>query len=615
MVMNALRDRIKIIILVTMAAFVGLIFFDWGLQSTRGGAGRAGAGVLGRVNGQEITVPQYQETRQRVIAGFEARTGREPEGSDWESIEDETWLMLVQETLLRQQVEKYDIDVTNAEIVELLKTNPPSDVRASFLDENGQFDPVRYQQALRDPNLATGWALVEASLRQSLPADKLSNYVGMAARVTSAEVRRRFLDRNEKVKVRHVASLSAAEEIDEEAIPDDELRAWYEAHANDYRVGKQAVLEYVRAPLAATTEDSATVRQDLEDIRQGILEGKDFAEEASLWSDDPSAERGGDLGFFGRGEMVPEFEEVAFTLDPGEVSEVVGSPFGYHLIQVEERKKEDGEEKVRARHILLRVEASRETRERASDLIDDFLFELEEGASFERAAAKLGLEVETTEPFERNAPIPGLGRLLAASRFAFAVEPGTVSRDPVQDEQALYAFRLREILPARVLPLDEVRDRVQVAVAEEKRSAAARQAIDEAIAGSDGSLEGIARALGTEPDTTAEFARDSFVPGVGRRNAFVAAAFALPVGEPSARIDTERGSYVLEVLEKIPAEEADLAEQREQIRAQLTYEKSRELIQAWMENLIVEAKITDFRSGTPTDWSLPKEQLAYTPAS
>jgi len=610
MIMTSMREKTKIVLFVVLLAFVGFIFFDWGMQVSGGSGPRGGA--VGKVNGREITDDAYRRVRQQVVQGFEARTGRSPEFADYDAIDDETWIALVRESLVQQQIEKYGITVSDAEILELLRTNPPEEVRAQFTDENGQFDVASYQAALGNPALAAQWAGVEAYLRAMLPADKIQNYVALNARVTSAEVRDRFLARNERAKARYVASLSSSVEVPEDELAEDALRSWYDAHRDDYATREQAVLEYVRVSKAPSAADSAETRKDLQSLLEEIRAGGDFAEIARAWSDDPSGEKGGDLGTFGRGDMVPEFEAVAFATPPGKVSDVFLSPFGFHVVKVEERKKDGGKETVHARHILMRVEASNETLREATDRMDDFLVAIhEEGRDWAAAAEANGLTIDRTPPFERGGPIPGVGLLRAAERFAFAAAPGTTTREPIEDETSLWAFRVAERRPPGVAPFEDVRDRVEASVADARRREIARERMTAAIASGGGSLEGIARALGASVDTTAEFTRESFVPGIGRRNAFVAAAFALPPGETSGLVESDRGCYVLQVPERIAADEALLAEQRDDIRRELLVDKRQALVSAWIEGLIASADIVDFRGGEGVKWKPEPSQYMY----
>ena len=131
-------------------------------------------------------------------------------------------------------------------------------------------------------------------------------------------------------------------------------------------------------------------------------------------------------------------------------------------VKVEERKTEDGEEQVQARHILTRPEASRGTLRSASDKMDDFLFELD-SAEFAGAAEAMGLEIETTPPFARGDFIPGIGLLRPAHRFAFTAAIGANTSSPVEDEQYLYAFRLKETRDAGLAPFEIVKERVSTA--------------------------------------------------------------------------------------------------------------------------------------------------------
>jgi parvulin-like peptidyl-prolyl isomerase len=459
MVMGALRDKIKIVILITLLAFVGLIFFDWGMQQSGGGGG-GGGGIVGKVNGQDIPYETYRRTRVAVAQSFEQRTGRTAEASDQDAIEDETWLTLVQDLLLQEKIQQYGITLSDAEIVEMVKRSPPDVLRnhPDFQTQDGQFDFARYQSALGDPSYESLWLQLETYMRAAMPSDKLQTYLALNARVTTAEVRERFLSQNERVQARYVQSSPATITIADDAISADDLRAYYDAHVSDFEVGEQAILETVRISKEPTAQDSAAVHADLEDIREGILEGADFEAEAKAWSDDASAERGGDLGFFSRGDMPQPIEDAAFSLGVGQVSEVFASPFGYHVIKVEERKNEDGEEMVRARQILLRVEASNQTLRNASSTSDDFADGLADGEGFQTIAERLGLTVERTAPFQRNDLIPGVGYMRAAQRFAFQEKTGAVTTEPMEDERAFYLFRLHERRARRTLPFDEVQE-------------------------------------------------------------------------------------------------------------------------------------------------------------
>lgn len=600
MIMSAMREKTKIVLFVVLLAFVGFIFFDWGMNMDRGAPNQ---GTVGKVNGEDISADAYRKTRQQVVQSYESRTGRSPEEADTDAIDEEAWIALIRESLLKEQVEKYDITISDAEILELLRTNPPDVIRSQFANDKGEFDVAAYQRALADPSLSAQWANVEEFLRATLPADKLQNYVSLNARVTTAEVRERFAARNEKLRARYVVSSSMTVQLPEGAVTEENAHAYYDAHKDEFKVGEQAVLEFVRVSKLPSPSDSAASREDLEKVRSEILAGADFEDLARTWSDDPSGQTGGDVPAFGRGDMVPELERVAFATPVGQVSEVFATPFGYHIVKVEERKMEAGKERVHLRHILVKVEPSSETLTAATRTVEDLLEAVNNGGKdFIQTVDGLGLKVEKTPPFERGGAIPGIGMLRAAERFAFANSPGAVTKESIEDQTSVYAFRLAERRPAGIAAFEDVKERVMALVADAERKEIARKRLDDVIPQSNGTLEGIAKAMGASVDTTGEVTRESFVPGVGRKNAFVATAFALEVGKTSGIVESDRGFYVLQVSQKTPADEALFGQQKDEIRRQLLQEKRQLLVTAWLETLVANAEIVDFRSGQGVPW-------------
>ncbi len=609
MLMNAMREKTKLVLVFVLLAFIGLVFFDWGMQGRTGGGSQGASGAIGKVNGENIGTEEYIRTRQMLAQQFEQRTGSAPETSDYDAIEEETWATLVRQKLLDQQIRKLGITTSDPEVVEIIRNSPPDFVRTApiFANESGQFDPARYQQALADPNF--DWVPVESYLKETLPASKLENFMALNARVTKTEVAARFRDENEKVRVRFVASTAgtSAESIDDAA-----ARSYYDAHSKEFEAGERAVLEYVRFPKAATPADSAQVREDLADVRRmAVDEGKDFGELAKTWSEDPSAERGGDLGFFSRGDMVPEFENAAFSLEPGQVSDVFTTQFGFHIVKVEEKRKQDGEEQVHARHILMKVEPSSSSLRAQSQAVEDLIAAAQSKKSLVDAAASAGLTAERTPPFDRSVFLQEVGAPRAASRFAFSAKVGETRAEALEDDLGFTVVRLAEKTPAGARPFEEVFEEARAKAASAAGLEAACAKLESAIASGGGTLAGIAQAMGGVVDTAAAFSRSSFVPNVGRKNAFAANAFALDPGRISGRVKTERGCYVIEVVEKIAADPGLLAAQEAQLRQQMLLEKRRAVVESWLEQLLASSEIVDLRSGSAVPWKPDPNAFRY----
>ncbi|EFK07999.1 SurA N-terminal domain protein [delta proteobacterium NaphS2] len=130
--------------------------------------------------------------------------------------------------------------------------------------------------------------------------------------------------------------------VDKTTIPEEEVKAYYDSHPQFFKQPEQVKASHILIKVKpdATEAEKAEAMKKIEKAQDKLLEGEDFAEVAKTTSEGPSASKGGDLGYFGRGQMVKPFEDVAFSLEPGKVSDVVKTQFGYHLIKVVDKKPE-----------------------------------------------------------------------------------------------------------------------------------------------------------------------------------------------------------------------------------------------------------------------------------
>jgi peptidyl-prolyl cis-trans isomerase SurA len=151
-----------------------------------------------------------------------------------------------------------------------------------------------------------------------------------------------------------------------------EIKSFYRKIPKDSLPVIPSQIEYrqlVRDP-PYSEESKLAIRQKLLDLRKRVLNGEDFATLAILYSEDPgSASKGGELGYMGKSELVPEFSEVAFSLKKGAVSPIVKTKFGYHIIQLIDRK----DEKVNVRHILLKPKVTLNERKKALEFLDSIV--------------------------------------------------------------------------------------------------------------------------------------------------------------------------------------------------------------------------------------------------
>jgi parvulin-like peptidyl-prolyl isomerase len=261
-------------------------------------------------------------------------------------------------------------------------------------------------------------------VRPNLQLARLQQSILSLIRVTDEDVREFYRDENEKVRVKYL--LVSTYEFQNENIPvsDEEINAYYQEHQEEFKADPTANLSYVFFEKKPGQADEEEAKQRLLEIKEEIGQGEDFAEMALDYSEDnASAKNGGDLGWFGKGMMVAAFEETAFSLEPGEISDPVQTPFGWHLIKVEDKRGKADKEEVKASHILLEISASDETLELIKEMAEDFADQVR-GSDFSQLAQEESLSVAETGAFAQGKTIPGIGNVPGIHEFAFGNETG-----------------------------------------------------------------------------------------------------------------------------------------------------------------------------------------------
>ena len=599
--MTLLRQKTVFVLWFVIFAFIGLIVVEWGADYS--GPSTNGAGdAVGVINGKTISLQQFQDALRRI-----ARQVPQEQRADQALLVSQVWDYYVREIILTQEYERLGFEVTDGEIAFYTRNKPPQAVREfEVFQTDGAFDMDKYVQFignpanLSDPNNQALVLWIESTIERQLLDYRLQRMLRGTAQVSPNEARQYFAEANEKVRLEYAFAPSDAAD-DEIEVADEDLAAYYQEHVADYEHPDQVKLEYVRFPKVPSAADSLEIKEEIARLRQEIEDGKDFAELAGVVSDDEgSAARGGDLGFFSRGQMVAPFEEAAFALAPGELSEPVQTRYGWHLIKVEERLEESGGEKVHARHILLRHQPSRTTEDSLRSRAEAFQ-EQAAAEGFTAALAASGTEATPTNFLRKSQAVPGISANTTwLVNWFFEEEPGAVSQ-VIEDDSGLWVAHLVAKRPEGVAPLDELKDRLEPLVRTRKKAVRAATRLEavrrEVEAGT--TLAQAAQNAGVELHTPEAFARTESVEGLGRTNAVIGAAFRLEEGQLSAVIEVteggQRGAYLLRLLEKMPVDEEQFAAQREQVVAQLQAQRGQEAVQNWFAHLYETAEIEDNR--------------------
>jgi peptidyl-prolyl cis-trans isomerase D len=291
--------------------------------------------------------------------------------------------------------------------------------------------------------------------------------------------------------------------------------------------------------------------------------------------------------------MIQPFDSVVFAAPVGELTEPVQTARGFHVIEVMERW---GADSVQARHILIPVQRSDDS-EIALLTLADSLEALGEAMGLEQAASAAGLRAQTAT-ITRDFPfLGGAGQVSEGADWAFdEASPGDVS--PVfETATAFYALELISTEPAGVLPLATARGAIEATLLFDRKMdrgrADAQTVADRARGGQP--LANVAADLGLEMRIAGPFAREDFVPGIGRQNAVIGAAFGLPVDQVSGVLSTTTNHYVIEVVGRLPADSLAWRSQLPQQRAVAVQEVQQQRLQEWIEALRGAARVVDRR--------------------
>jgi peptidyl-prolyl cis-trans isomerase D len=599
--LSTMREKTKIIMLILAVAFVGWLVFDVGMGVT--GRGQQQTQDVGSVNGTPI---RYQIWLDTYRAAYEEQRQQNPGATltreDQRAIEDEAFERLIQAELLREEYRRRHILVTDREIADAVRRFPPPEVeRAPDFQTEGRFDPQKYERFLASSNTQTREFLIamEQRWREELPRYKLLQAVTSDLFVSDARLWQMWRDAHDSVTVRALVIRPDLAVADASIrVTDEDLQRYYGAHQDDFRRPARAVLSFVSVAKLPTQLDSAMILERARQLRDSIVRGADFAAVARNESaDSASRERGGSLGTFGRGQMVPPFEQAAFRIPVGQVSEPVTTAFGVHLIKVERRTADS----VTAQHILLawaRIGARRDSLEAQADSLDRLASEQTDPAALDSAARKLGLDVQHGPLLSQGEPyLLGRSRIPDVSVWAFEAKPGETSH-VIETNGAFYVFRLDSLAPAGLPPLAEVLDRVREAVTREKKHAAAEVIARDAERRLNGgqSLDQVAEALRIQTSTFGPFTRTAAVPVLGAATEAVGAAFRLRVGERSRLLGNDEAFFFLQPERLVRADSSAWAAQRDQQRSQVMRSARQVRVQAYVEALRRAAKVKDRRA-------------------
>lgn len=614
---------LKFILLIVVVAFIATSVVYFGTGSMSNGDIRR-PNVVGTVNGEEIPVERYRRAQASIMQAYEQMTRQRmtPELAERMGISQQVVNDLVVDAVVVQAAAQEGVQVSDAELRVRIQ-------EMREFQEDGRFNRDRYLRVLRASRVEPGD--FEAETRRQLVRRKMESLVRGGIKVSETEVREAYERSNERVRAawasidvgplmpkitvaeaeiepyvkanqarftraerRQVQYVVIASKGLGAPVTDQDAEAYYNEHAAEFEQPRRVRVAHVlvRVPPVGGSEAESRARGRVEDVIKRAKAGEDFAKLAREVSEDTAnAQQGGDLGFVGTGELVPQFEQAAFALGRGELSpEPVRTPFGYHAIKVLD-VREGGKTpfKDAAAQIKEKLGAERSeqaARARAAEVRPA----LQAAADFAAEARKLGLEPRQST-LGRGENVEGVGRDREFEESVFTMSVGGMSA-PIRTPTGYAVMKVVQQLPAGVPPLPEIRDRVADAIRRERAEALATErarALGKAAKGGD-----FIAAARTDGFTTGElqfFSRSEPPKERGIPGSVSQAALQTAVGDVSEPVRAGLSVFVARTLERQPADPAGFAPKRAELERQILEQKKREVWDQWVRERRAGAKI------------------------
>lgn len=579
------------------------------------GAGAAPTDVLATVEGRNVTVGAFQRAYQQQIQSLRSAYG--------DTVNDQMLRQLgIAQRIVQQLVDqeavlaeaaRLGVRVSDGELRERI-------VRMPGLQENGVFiGDAKYRALLQMQRPPVQPAEFEAELRKSLISEKLEAAVAGWVTVADSEVDAEYRERNEKVKLE--LAIFTANQFRAAVQPTDaDLQAHFGANPEAYRIPEKRRVRYVsidaealRARMTVTPQeaearyrqniqtystpeqirashillktegkDEAAVRKQAEAVLAKVKAGGDFAALARQYSEDTSKDNGGDLDYFGRGAMVKEFEEAAWALSPGQTTDLVKTPYGFHIIRLVDKRpaatKTFAEVRAQVEDQIKWEKAQAE----AARVADEVAGEIDDPSDLDRVAQARGLTVGDSGLFAREEPLAGIGFAPGVSAEAFTLEQGKVSKR-LNTQQGAAFIHLVEVKASYLPKLDEVKDKVRDDVARAKAVEVARAKAQTMAQAARGKFAAAAKAAGVEVKTTDLISRGTALPEVGVSKAVEDAVFALKASdETTGPIATENAVVVARVVERQDIKTEEMQAARDGLRSEMIQQRRGEFFSAYM---------------------------------
>ena len=515
---------------------------------------------------------------------------------------------VITDRALAYEAKRLGFQVTDAELATTIRT----------FGELGTATPQQYRLMIEQQQNQTVPEF-EGNVRLGLLADAVKNIAMEGAFVSPAEVEAEYRRRNDMATVDYIAfdparlagevkatpeELKAYFEKNRGAFPAPETRAvqlivadqvkvgesiqvsdlqvqsYYNAHKDDFHTKERVKARHILVSiLNKPPAEVPKMKAKAEELLKQIRAGADFAKMAEQNSDDKTnASKGGDLGWVMKGQMVPEFEKATFALKPNQISDVVATNYGFHIVQVLEKEDAHLRPLDEVRNEIVTGIRSQTLNDRMQALADQARAQLVKAPqNAQQIAAKLGLLFVNVDKFKAGDLIPELGADAQVAGAITSMQKGAVSQ-VMQSGEKLAIAVVTSVNPSHPADFAEAGAQVRMRYDQEKSVQLATEKANKAAEvakANGGDLKAAAKAVGLEVKTTTPFNRSGAVEGLGDAR-YLGDAFDKPVGTVIGPLNVGTQTVLVKIVDRVTADLSKMGAERETIVTQLKRKKSTE---------------------------------------
>ena len=617
--LNVFRENLKHlkwVLLAVVASFILTIFAVWGGGIGSGNTGTDSVAWAARVGGQVISVQAFQREARNLEYTYRQILGTQfDQQRPFLRVGQTAISRLVDRELLVREATKAGLKASDQEVAEAIMKDPSFQQNGVFIGKERYEQIFRSNQAMLEE--------YEQQVHQELLLNKLRSLVEDSAAVGDSELREAYALQNEKVSIQYFV-------LDDSRLPaapptESQIEDYYRQHQTDYpsgegRSGRYVLLDVrdiasrmdvpeaevrsqyiqdqktrftvpekrrashilVKVAPNATSEQSGAAETKAMKALARVRGGEDFAKVAREVSEDSTASQGGDLDYFTRDRMVREFSDAAWALKVGQASDLVRSPFGFHVIRLTDiqpgHEMTLGEARPQILASLKTDRARTEARRRALEFASRVSGA---GGDFAKAAGEMGLTTREFQGLHRGEEFPGLGQQPALEAQLFSMKVGAVG-DPVPVASGEVVIQFLSSTPGGPLPLAKVKDRAGRDLTRQTRLISAQKLI--ASSGGTADLAATAKKLKVELKNEGPLPRSGPFPSLGDDPDILNRLFALKPGEILGPLATPGGVATLRLISRSdPMDGFD--SQKEGLRNNLLLTKRDRLFRAYLERL------------------------------